>query len=65
MLATRGGSSSSTDGQTSPVIIQRDSTSKVDFISQGTWPINYTNLPAALSAMQLPEARQPWQTVTT
>jgi hypothetical protein len=57
VLATRGGSSSSTDGQTSPVVIQRDSTSKVDFISQGTWQINYTNLPAALSAMQLPEAK--------
>jgi hypothetical protein len=57
LVVTRGGSSSSGGGQTSPVLKQRNSTSKVDFVSQGTWQPNYTNLAAAISAMHLPEAR--------
>jgi hypothetical protein len=55
LLVTRGGSSSS-GNQTATVITQRNSTAKVDWVSQGTWQPNYTNLQAALTAMNMPTA---------
>jgi len=55
LLITRGGSSGS-GNQTATVITQRNSTAKVDWVSQGTWPPNYTNLQAALTAMNMPTA---------
>ena len=55
LLVTRGGSSGSGD-QTASVITQRNSTAKVDWVSQGTWQPNYTNLQAALTAMNMPTA---------
>ena len=52
LLVTRGGSSSSGGDQTPAVITQRNSTAKVDWVSQGTWQPNYTNLQAALTAVR-------------
>jgi hypothetical protein len=57
IVVTRGNSSSGSSGtQTSSVITARNSTAKVDWVSAGTWPPNYTNLQGALSAMGLPSA---------
>ncbi len=53
LLLTRGGSSGST-GSTAGVVQQRDSTAKIDFVTQGTWPANYTNLAGAITALGLP-----------
>jgi hypothetical protein len=36
------------------VIKERDSTAKIDFVAQGTWPPNYTNLADAIKALGLP-----------
>ena len=38
------------------MITDRNSTAKVDWVSAGTWPPNYTNFQAALAAMGLPSA---------
>jgi hypothetical protein len=51
VLLTRGGSNANGDPQ---VITERNSTAKIDFIAQGTWPANYTNLSGAISALHLP-----------
>jgi hypothetical protein len=51
VLLTRGGSSANADPQ---VISERDSTAKIDFVAQGTWPPNYTNLSEASTALGLP-----------
>ena len=57
IVLTRGDSSSGSSGnQTSSVITDRNSTAKVDWVSAGTWPPNYTNLQAAIAAMGLPSA---------
>src|SRR6476646_6096033 len=55
LLVTRGGSSRS-GNQTAAGIPQRNSTAKVDWVSQGTLQPNYTNPEAALTAMNMPTA---------
>jgi hypothetical protein len=50
LLLTRGSS-----GAPNPAVIkERDSTAKIDFVAQGTWPPNYTNLADAIKALGLP-----------
>jgi hypothetical protein len=58
LVVTRGGSSpsSSRGGQTPSVITQRNSTATFDPVSQGSWPPNYDNLAAAITALGLPTA---------
>jgi hypothetical protein len=51
VLLTRGGSNANTD---LGVIAKRDSTAKIDFVSQGTWRPVYTDLAAAIKALNLP-----------
>jgi hypothetical protein len=51
VLLTRGGSNANAD---SGVIAERNSTAKIDFVAQGTWPINYTDLPGVAQALGLP-----------
>jgi hypothetical protein len=51
VLLTRGGSNANAD---SGVIAERNSTAKIDWVAQGTWLPNYTNLAAAISALGLP-----------
>ncbi len=51
VLLTRGGSGSGGDSQ---VITDRNSTEQIDFVTQGTWQPNYTNLAEASSALGLP-----------
>jgi hypothetical protein len=53
VIATRSSSSAATTGQDASVVQSRLSRRKVDFTSQGTWPINYTNLDGALTALNL------------
>ncbi len=48
-----GGSGGSSDGQSSAVVQDRLSHEKIDFISQGTWQPNYTNLQGAMNALGL------------
>jgi hypothetical protein len=51
LLITRGGSGGTANAA---VVKQRDSTAKIDFVAQGTWPPNYTNLGDAIKALGLP-----------
>jgi hypothetical protein len=51
VLLTRGGSNANADPR---VISERNSTAKIDFVAQGTWPANYTDLSGAISALGLP-----------
>jgi hypothetical protein len=51
VLLTRGGSSASADPA---VITERNSTAKIDFVAQGTWLPNYTNLSDAAKQLGLP-----------
>jgi hypothetical protein len=53
-LVARGGSSSSSGGDPSAAVVTaRLSHDPIDFISAGTWPVNYTNLAGAMSALGL------------
>ena len=52
ILVTRGNGSSS-NGQTSSVVVQRNSTAKIDWVSEGTWQPNYAHLKPALAALGL------------
>ena len=53
-LVARGGSSSSSGGDPSAeVVTARLSHDPIDFVSAGTWPVNYTNLAGAMSALGL------------
>lgn len=51
VLLTRGGSTANADPA---VVSQRNSTAKIDFIAQGTWPPNYTDLSGVSQALGLP-----------
>jgi hypothetical protein len=51
LLITRGGSGGTANAA---VVKQRDSTAKIDFLTEGTWPANYTNLADAIKALGLP-----------
>lgn len=53
VIATRSSSSAATKGQSAAVVQDRLSHSKIDFTSQGTWPLNDTNLDGALTALNL------------
>jgi hypothetical protein len=53
LVITRGGGSSSSNGQNSSVVKARNSTAKIDWLSQGTWKPNYSNMQAALAALGL------------
>ncbi|HEY3766540.1 MAG TPA: hypothetical protein VGL44_15370 [Gaiellales bacterium] len=53
IIVTRSNSSAATNGQASSVVQGRLTHAKIDFTSQGTWPINYTNLDGALTALNL------------
>ncbi len=53
IIVTRSNSSAATGGQSASVVQGRLTHSKIDFTSQGTWPINYTNLGGALTALHL------------
>lgn len=53
-LVARGGSSSSGGGDRSATVVtSRLSHDKIDFVSAGTWPVNYTDLAGAMSALGL------------
>ena len=52
------GSSGASGGQSAAVVQDRLSHSKIDFVSQGTWPPNYTNLDAALVALGISPANE-------
>jgi hypothetical protein len=53
-VVTRGSSSSAASGgQAASVVQDRLSHEKIDFLSQGTWPIVYKNLDGALTALNL------------
>jgi hypothetical protein len=53
ILVTRNSSSAASGGQSAAVVQDRLTHSKIDFTSQGTWPINYTSLDGALTALGL------------
>jgi hypothetical protein len=54
LVVTRGNSSSSSGPDTnSSVVTARNTTAEIDWISQGTWLPNYTNLAEALPALGL------------
>jgi hypothetical protein len=53
-LVARGGGGGSDGGdRTATVVTSRLSHDKIDFISAGTWPVNYTDLAGAMSALGL------------
>jgi hypothetical protein len=53
-LVSRGGGSSSSGGDpNAEVVTSRNSHDPIDFVSAGTWPVNYTNLAGAMSALGL------------
>jgi len=54
-LVARGGGGGSDRGgnQSAAVVTSRLSHDKIDFISAGTWPVNYTDLAGAMSALGL------------
>jgi hypothetical protein len=55
VIATRGSGSSASGsgGQNAAVVDNRLSHSKIDFVSQGTWQPDYTNLKGAMQALGL------------
>ncbi len=53
VLATRSSSSAASGGQRAAVVQGRLSRSTIDFTSQGTWPVNDSNLDGALTALNL------------
>lgn len=53
VIATRSSSSAASSGQNATVVQDRLSHSKIDFLSQGTWAPNYTNLKGAMQALGL------------
>jgi hypothetical protein len=53
IFVTRNSSSAASSGQSAAVVQDRLARSKIDFTSQGTWAINYTNLDGALTALGL------------
>ena len=55
-VVTRG--SSSANAQSSSVIQDRLTHSKIDFIAAGTWPPNYSNLNAALTKLGISPANE-------
>jgi hypothetical protein len=52
-IVARGGGSGSGGDRNASVVTERLSHDKIDFISAGTWPVNYTNLAGAMSALGL------------
>jgi hypothetical protein len=53
-LVARGGGSSSGGGdRNAEVVTSRLSHEPIDFVSAGTWPVNYTDLAGAMSALGL------------
>ena len=48
-----GGGSSGSGDPTAAVVTSRLSHDQIDFISAGTWPVNYTDLAGAMSALGL------------
>jgi hypothetical protein len=53
-LVVRGGGSSGSGGnQDAEVVTSRLSHDPIDFVSAGTWPVDYTNLAGAMSALGL------------
>lgn len=55
-VVTRGSSSAS--AQTSSVVQDRLTHSKIDFVAAGTWPPNYSNLDAALTKLGISPANE-------
>jgi hypothetical protein len=53
VIATRSSSSAASGGQDAAVVQDRLSHGKVDFQTLGYWPVNYTNLDGALTALGL------------
>jgi hypothetical protein len=53
ILVTRNSSSAASGGQSASVVQDRLTHTKFDPTSQGTWPVNYTNLDGALTALGL------------
>jgi hypothetical protein len=54
LVARGGGGGSDTGGnQSAAVVTSRLSHDQIDFISAGTWPVNYTDLGGAMSALGL------------
>jgi hypothetical protein len=53
LVARGGGGSDAGGGQSATVVTSRLSHDKIDFISAGTWPVNYTDLAGAMSALGL------------
>jgi len=53
LVARGGGSSSSGGNPNAEVVTSRLSHDPIDFVSAGTWPVNYTNLAGAMSALGL------------
>jgi hypothetical protein len=54
LVARGGGGSSSSGGDpNAEVVTSRLSHDTIDFVSAGTWPVNYTNLAGAMSALGL------------
>jgi hypothetical protein len=52
-IVARGGGSDSGGNPNAEVVTSRLSHEKIDFVSAGTWPVNYTNLAGAMSALGL------------
>jgi hypothetical protein len=55
LVGSRGGGGGSNSGAdpSAAVVTSRLSHEKIDFISAGTWPVNYTDLAGAMSALGL------------
>jgi hypothetical protein len=53
LVLTRGNSSASGPDTSAQVVTDRETTAKIDWVSQGTWQPNYTNLGAALAPLGL------------
>jgi len=58
VLTRSNTSGSSAGGQSAAVVQDRLSHGKVDFVSQGAWPANYTNLTGALQTLGLDPANE-------
>jgi hypothetical protein len=53
LVARGGGGGSNTGDPSAAVVTSRLSHDQIDFISAGTWPVNYTDLGGAMSALGL------------
>jgi hypothetical protein len=52
-IVARGGGSDGGRNPSASVVTSRLSHDKIDFISAGTWPVNYTDLAGAMAALNL------------